>query len=262
MYNFYIYIIMNIPTKIFIVPYRNRENHKNHFEIYMKYLLEDIPCTDYEIYFIHQNDKRPFNRGAIKNIGFLAMKAKYPNDYKNISFIFNDIDTMPAKKNVLNYNTEHGTIKHYYGFTFALGGIFSIKGGDFEKIGGFPNYWGWGLEDNCIQIRVLNAGLKIDRDNFFKIADHNILQLCDGLSRLITKQDGWRMNKTDDTYHDIKNLEYTIENDIVQVKNFTTKYDPKHETFYAKPPGNKIPIDPRFNPQSGHLMRMNFGARK
>jgi len=82
------------------------------------------------------------------------------------------------------------------------------------------------------------------------------------ISKLITKQDSWRMNKTDDTYHDIKNLKYTIENDIVQVQHFTTKYDAKDETFYTKPPGSKVPKDPRFNPQSGHLMRMNFGTRK
>ena len=67
---------MTVPTKIFIVPYRNREQHKTHFDVYMKYILEDIPQDDYEIFFIHQQDNRPFNRGAMKNIGFLAMKDK------------------------------------------------------------------------------------------------------------------------------------------------------------------------------------------
>ena len=72
----------------------------------MKYILEDVDPNDYEIYFSHQCDNRPFNRGGMKNIGFLAMKDKYPNDYKNITFIFNDIDTIPLKKNILNYDTR------------------------------------------------------------------------------------------------------------------------------------------------------------
>ena len=119
------------PKIIFIVPYRNRENDKTHFEVYIKYLLEDYNPDDYEIYYSHQNDSRAFNRGAVKNIGFIAMKEKYPEEYKNINFVFNDIDILPIRKNFLNYYTNKGVVKHYYGFDFALGGIFSITGEDF-----------------------------------------------------------------------------------------------------------------------------------
>lgn len=226
---------MSIPTKIFIVPYRNRETQKHHFEIYMKYILEDIPKSDYEIFFIHQIDNRPFNRGAIKNIGFLAMKAKYPNNYKNITFIFNDVDTLPVRKNLLNFDTEIGTVKHYYGFTFALGGIFSIKGADFEKSSGFPNYWGWGLEDNVMQQRILKADIKINRDVFYKFLDRNIIHINDDLTKIHTKEDIHRSkNNTSDTLYDIKNLSYTIKDEFVQVKNFNTKYNPQNDTFYNK----------------------------
>ena len=91
------------PKIIFIVPYRNRENDKTHFEVYIKYLLEDIDSNDYEIYYSHQNDTRAFNRGAVKNIGFIAMRDKYPDTYKSITFVFNDIDTLPIRKNMLDY---------------------------------------------------------------------------------------------------------------------------------------------------------------
>jgi len=180
---------VNVPKIVFIIPYRDRTEHKEFFTVYMKHVLEDIPKTDYEIYFVEQKNTLPFNRGAMKNIGFLALKYKYPNDYKNITFVFNDVDTVPYSKNIINYDTTPGVVKHYYGFKFALGGIFSIKGEDFEKTNGFPNFWAWGGEDNYMQKRVEYAGLYIDRSVFFNILDKNILQLCDGVKRLICRKE-------------------------------------------------------------------------
>jgi hypothetical protein len=179
-----------VPKKIFIVPYRGRIQHKFFFSNYMtSVILKQM--SDYEIYFSHQSDDRPFNRGASKNIGFMAMKAKYPNDYKNITFIFNDVDTMPFTS-IFTYDTVPGVVKHYYGFTYALGGIVVIKGEDFERINGYPCYWGWGHEDNCLQNRCIKHNITIDRSVFFPIGSPNILQLFDGISRLINKSDAWR----------------------------------------------------------------------
>ena len=122
---------MSVPKKIFIVPYRNRHTHRLNFVNRMnEYLKEE---THWEIYFAHQYDERPFNRGAMKNIGFIAAKKKYPKDYGDITFIFHDVDTWPVTNGLINYDTTDGIVKHYYGYEFALGGMFSIKGKEFEK---------------------------------------------------------------------------------------------------------------------------------
>jgi hypothetical protein len=145
----------------------------------------------YEIYFSHQCDVRTFNRGATKNIGFLAIKQKYPEHYKDITFVFNDIDTIPFS-DIFDYETKHGTVKHFYGFKYALGGIVSITGRDFELTNGYPNFWGWGMEDNVLQKRCEALKLNIDRTHFFPIGSPEILHLFDGVSRIINSKDPWR----------------------------------------------------------------------
>lgn len=199
-----------IPSRIFIVPYRNRVQHKYFFSKYMSFILEDI--SDYEIFFSHQCDTRTFNRGAVKNIGFIAAKNKYPQHYKDITFIFNDVDTIPFNK-IFDYKTTQGVVKHYYGFKYALGGIVVMKGSDFEKINGFPCYWGWGMEDNVLQKRCEHAGLKIDRSVFYNIGSPEILQLFDGISRIISKKDPWRGEYDNgvDGLRTITELKYTLD---------------------------------------------------
>lgn len=202
--------ILKIPKRIFIVPYRNRVQHKFFFSKYMSFILEDK--DDYEIYFSHQCDARTFNRGAIKNIGFIAAKNKYPEHYKDITFIFNDVDTIPFYK-IFDYETEHGVVKHYYGFKYALGGIVVMKGNDFEKTNGFPGFWGWGMEDNVLQKRCESIGLKIDRSIFYNIGSPEILQLFDGISRIISKKDPWRGEHDNgvDGIRAISQLKYTLD---------------------------------------------------
>ena len=247
-----------IPKLIFIVPYRNREREKTHFSIYMKYIMEDYNVNDYEIYYSHQMDKRPFNRGATKNIGFLAMKEKYPNDYKNITFVFNDIDTLPAVKNTFNYETSKGIVKHFYGFTFALGGIFSILGSDFEKCNGFPNNWGWGLEDNAMQDRVLLNEFIIDRQQFYSLNSKDIIHLYDHPKRLINNREPGNYTKKNlrDNLNSISELNYIIVNNnnvnnddinnfnnisekfqkeyMINIKLFRTLINPANELFYTQ----------------------------
>jgi hypothetical protein len=203
-----------VPKRVFIVPYRGRPEQKYFFCKYMTFILEseDSKEEDYEIYFSHQYDNRSFNRGATKNIGFLAVKEKYPDDYQNITFIFNDIDTVPFQ-NIFTYDTTPGVVKHYYGFEYALGGIVVIKGGDFEIINGYPCLLGWGMEDTILQRRCLSYGIQIDRSEFYPIGSPEILQLFDGVDRLMNKKDPKNLYYDDgeDGLSTLKQIFYTLD---------------------------------------------------
>lgn len=237
-----------IPKRIFIVPYRNRVQHKFFFCKYMSFILEND--DDYEIFFSHQCDARTFNRGATKNIGFIAARNKYPEHYKDITFIFNDVDTIPFTK-IFDYETTHGVVKHYYGFKYTLGGIVVMKGADFEKTNGFPCFWGWGMEDNALQKRCDRVGLKTDRSVFYNIGSPEILQLFDGISRIISKKDPWRGEYDDgvDGLRTISQLNYSIDDksdnptdnifvvhnpkiQIVNIKTFLTHIPFGSEEYY------------------------------
>ena len=234
-----------IPKIIFIVPYRDREQHKHFFMRQMKYILEDMNKEDYEIHFVHQCDNRDFNRGAMKNIGFIAMKTKYADNYKDITFVFNDVDTMPFTKNFLNYDTTSKNIKHFYGYKYTLGGIVSIKGDDYEKTNGFPNLWAWGFEDNMFQDRVIQKGLHIDRSVFYPIMDKNILQMKDGLERVVNRSEYNKVAmKTNDGIDTITDLIYDFdaENNYINVKNFKslTENDKSLNKVHNMKTGNTV----------------------
>ena len=227
-----------IPKKIFIIPYRDREEYKKKFlERMMDHLNDD---DDWEMYFSHQCDKRPFNRGAIKNIGFIAMKIKYPNHYKNISFIFHDIDTLPVLKGVFPYDTVEGKVAHYYGFKFALGGVFVIKGKDFENIKGFPNFWGWGFEDNLLNKRCIINNLIIDRSIFYNHKDKERLKYIerldkdDGNVKLFTKREIYMQNENPEDITDLKNVTFTINDNFINITNFETRISHTEHDFYLK----------------------------
>lgn len=263
-----------IPDKIFIVPYRNREPHKMVFNLVMKEILKE---TNYKIIYVHQKDNRPFNRGAIKNIGFLYVKSEYPLHWKKITLVFHDIDCLAYKENQFSFDTTPGVINHFFGFKHTLGGIFAIKGADFELTAGFPNIWTWGLEDNIIWERAKAVKIPIKYDEFLH-AQHDtnkIVSLWHGWNRLLNPDVG--LSKTHyhrDSVWSIKNLKY-YEEDIDDkikmvhvlhfdvpvshqsklVKDARVKNARHHRVF--KSWRNPNPQNKRFNKRSGLVM--NFG---
>ena len=223
------------PKLVFVVPYRDREQQLLFFQRHMKYILEDLDENDYQILIVHQTDTRSFNCGAMKNIGFLIVREQYPEHYKNITLVFNDVDTLPFNKDFLPYETVAGNVKHFYGFKHTLGGIVSINAGDFENINGFPNFWAWGYEDNMLYERVNRQQLHIDRNVFFPFADKNILHFYDGYTKPVNKAEFDRYSgNTREGVHSIHNLRYSFnkKTGLCDITSFDTGII--ENTAYAK----------------------------
>jgi hypothetical protein len=192
-------------------------------------ILSDKPPEYYKICYIHQADNNNFNRGAMKNIGFLIVKKMYPNSYQNITLVFNDVDTTPNDNETIpNYETTPGVVKHFFGYKHALGGIVSIKAGDFEKINGFPNYWSWGFEDNMLNKRVLRAGYEIDRSVFYNVGDiNNIQQLPTTNMRVVNSGEFDRYSRNiDEGIQSIHGINYSYDEttNLFNIYKFSTEY--------------------------------------
>ena len=249
------------PDIIFIIPYRDRDMHRSFYRKHMKSILEDLPEESYRTFFVHQRDNQPFNRGAIKNIGFLAMKQEYPEDYKRITFVFNDIDVMPFEKKQILYKTSEGIVKHFYGFNFALGGIVSITGSDFEKLNGYPNFWSWGWEDNELQRRAELNGLHIDRSTFYQILSKDFIHYHHGAYREVNPDEKRRYSmKTTEGILDIKLNKFAIEGDMIQVDSFSTGTIPTPEKNKVMAIGGQTHLSTNTNTRKP-LFKMNLTTK-
>lgn len=162
---------------LIIVPYRDRQAHLNQFVPHMKTYFErdkidkDIP---YNGLIVEQEDGQPFNRGMLKNIGF--MLGQETSDY----VCFHDVDYLPIWADyswadcptpILYYGAENRPIDPGRSDLTAqhnpdnlFGGALLVPNDDFRRINGFSNsYWGWGFEDLDMKARCLVAGIEASR---------------------------------------------------------------------------------------------------
>lgn len=151
----------------FIIPYRNRKEHLDEFIKRFTDYLKDKD-VDVQFYILHQINPGEFNRGALNNIGFLEFCKTRPDGL----FIFHDVDTYPTYWGSIIYDTCPGKIRHAFGIKSEnIGGICCFWKNEFEKVNGFPNYWGWGIEDVTLMYRVKKHNIIIDESNIVDLND-------------------------------------------------------------------------------------------
>ena len=160
-----------------IVPYRGRPEHLQHFVPHVRaYFARDKLDRDipYRVLIIEQEDGLPFNRGALKNIGFTL--AAGDCDYT----CFHDIDYLPVwtdytwaevPTSIVWYGAEQRAVApgrsllvNIHNLDSFFGGAVLIPNDLFRKVNGYANdYWGWGFEDEDLKARFAAAAISLGR---------------------------------------------------------------------------------------------------
>lgn len=143
----------------FIVPYRDRLEH---LQIFIPRIKQKFKNPD--ICFVEQLDNKPFNRGALLNIGFALHGF-------NFSYAaYHDIDMIPTKADYsyplvpTHLATKVQQFKMQMPYPDYFGGVVLFNKEDFEKCGGYSNhFWGWGGEDDELRNHLTAIGMRIER---------------------------------------------------------------------------------------------------
>ncbi|KAI5694100.1 hypothetical protein M8J75_010680 [Diaphorina citri] len=149
-----------------IIPFRDRFDELLIFLMHMKVFLERQNIV-YHVYVVNQVDSYRFNRGSLINVGFLYIRENTHCDF----IAMHDVDLIPINPR-LNYSYPGDAIMHIaapdlhpkYHYKTFLGGILMMKNEHFQTVNGLSNkYWGWGLEDDELYVRIKEARIRIER---------------------------------------------------------------------------------------------------
>jgi hypothetical protein len=178
-----------------ILPFKDRGGkYKNALDEFINPFIEYLNgnLIDYEILIVEQtggslknslpieydsilnnigvsHDEEFFNLGRTINIGYDLIKDRIKDDD---IFMFHPVDLMPVDVNYsVNKTTkfcykEHSPDGRYYK-------SIAFKCSDFKEVNGFSNkYWGWGLEDDDLLVRLQSKNINCDVliDNYRRLS--------------------------------------------------------------------------------------------
>ncbi|XP_076461530.1 beta-1,4-galactosyltransferase 4-like [Babylonia areolata] len=166
-----------------IVPYRDREAN---LHILLRNLLPFLwrQMLEFTVFLAQQTAEHPFNKGVLFN-------AAYRESLRQgnfTCFIMQDVDLLPMDHRNLYRCGQHPrhlcltsgqtAWKNKLMYPLAFGGAIALRRSHIELVNGFSvSYYGWGLEDDDLALRVKRKRLRIERYNiqigkYYRL-DHN-----------------------------------------------------------------------------------------
>lgn len=151
-----------------IIPFRNREKHLPVLLRYLFPLLLKRNNIHARVFVVEQMDRHPFNRGKIKNAGYLEAMKFFPYN----CLIFHDVDLI-MESHRIPYDCTHSPMhlsvridKFNYTLPYLrlFGGVQVLSTEHFQRINGMPNtFWSWGGEDDNLFYRTARRRLRLHR---------------------------------------------------------------------------------------------------
>ena len=140
------------------------------------------------------------------------------------------------------FQTNLGKVKHIFGFKQTLGGIFSIKGQDYEIINGFPCVWNWGYEDNALRRRWVYFKSEnntynpncIDYSEFYGYQDKRIVQMWHGDKKIFNRTQAYKAYSDALISKDGLTTIRNIKKDVIQMDEHVLQIN--FHTFSVKTP--------------------------
>nr|WP_281414986.1 galactosyltransferase-related protein [Azospirillum picis] len=169
-----------------VVPYRDRAEHLRQFVPWLTaYFARLAVPLDYRVTVVEQDAGLPFNRGALKNAGFVL--GAEGSDYTCL----HDVDYLPLDADyswaaeptpILWHGAENRPVAPgrsdrtvTSNLESTMGGVLLVPNGVFRQIDGYSNqYWGWGYEDFDFSLRIRARRLPTGRrKGTFRPLDHD-----------------------------------------------------------------------------------------
>ncbi|XP_046557921.1 beta-1,4-N-acetylgalactosaminyltransferase bre-4-like isoform X2 [Haliotis rubra] len=153
-----------------IIPYRDRE-------VNLKILLNNLhrvlqkQQAEYAIFVVEQENGTPFNRGMIKNIGYLEAKALCHFD----CFTFHDVDLVTESERntyfcgekALHHSQKLDFLDYRTWYGNHFGGVVTFNKTYFSTINGYPNlFFMWGGEDDDLIHRLQKKQMPYEHSKY------------------------------------------------------------------------------------------------